>query len=94
LHRLQLNIPLPPVSVDRLRAATGGRFRRFDGYGQPNTNEINSRHANHAPAELLAELLLDLIRAWQQQNGTPGKRDYHNRQFKTKARCLGLTSYR
>jgi hypothetical protein len=38
----------------------------------------------------LGTLLHELLHAWQQAHGKPGKRNYHNKQFRDKAREFGL----
>ena len=39
---------------------------------------------------MLGTLLHELLHAWQQSHGKPGKHNYHNKEFREKARTFGL----
>jgi len=84
------------VGVDRLRRCWLGQFR-------PGRNALGLRaeiliadhHArpNRGPEDfwrILGTLLHELLHAWQELHGKPGKRNYHNREFRRKAVELGL----
>ena len=52
---------------------------------------INRRYLElREPWQVLGTLLHELVHAWQEVHGKPGKGNYHNRQFRDKARSLGL----
>jgi hypothetical protein len=86
-----LDITLPTVSVDRLRATTLGRFRTVDGYGLHDTIEINAKHLSEEPSEILITLVIELLHFWQERHGDgAGKNGYHDVEFRRKARTMGL----
>ncbi|MGE0536218.1 MAG: SprT-like domain-containing protein [Pirellulales bacterium] len=88
----RLRIPEMSLSVDWLRRSRLGHFRYgHNGFGLRGEIAINRLHLEDRDFwRVLGTLLHELLHAWQQAHGTPGKHNYHNKQFRTKARELGL----
>lgn len=81
------------LCIDRLPSTRYGHFREgHNGFGLKNEIAINARYLSGERQvwEVLGTLLHELLHAWQQQHGTPGKRNHHNAEFQAKARELGL----
>lgn len=51
---------------------------------------MNARRLQRPFSRILATLLHELLHEWQEKHGRPGKRNYHNKESRAKARCLGL----
>ena len=90
--RLQLKLETPAIRVDRIRArAIGSYLNGHNGFGLEHEITFNTRYLNkHDPADCLDTLLHELIHEWQYLHGTPGKWNYHNKEFRDKARSFGL----
>ncbi len=88
----KLEIPEAALSVDRLRCHRLGQFRfGHNGLGLRGEIVLNSKHYDRpGDWEMLGILLHELLHGWQQAHGRPGKRNYHNTQFRAKAREFGL----
>jgi hypothetical protein len=89
----KLNVPEIALCLDRLHVNRYGHFRYgHNGFGLKGEIAVNIRYlfGERASWEVLGTLLHELLHAWQQVHGTPGKGNYHNRQFRTKALGLGL----
>src|SRR5581483_10825801 len=69
-----------------------GHFRYgHNGFALKGEIIINDRHLNNRQGwETLGTLLHELIHAWQQAHGKPGRGNYHNQQFREKAARYGL----
>src|SRR5487761_1178732 len=81
------------LCIDRLPSARYGHFRQgHNGFGLRGEIAINARHLSGQRQvwEVLGTLLHELLHAWQEAHGTPGKRNHHNAEFQAKARELGL----
>ena len=90
--RLQLGVETPAIRVDHIRARAIGTYRNgHNGFGLEHQITFNTRYLNkNDPADCLDTLLHELIHEWQYLHGTPGKWNYHNKEFREKARSLGL----
>lgn len=88
----KLEIPERSLCVDRLRASRKGHFRYgLNGFGLKGEIGINLRHVRRETFwDVLATLLHELLHAWQQAYGEPGKRNYHNKKYREHALSLGL----
>lgn len=89
----KLEIPEVSLSIDWLRRRSYGHFRSgHNGFGLRGEIALNIRYlfGQREPWEVLGTLLHELLHAWQQAYGKPGKRNYHNRQFREKAAFYGL----
>lgn len=80
------------LAVCKLSRRHFGHFRcGHNGFGLWGEIAINSIYVDQRPRwQTLGTLLHELIHAWQQANGDRGKNGTHNRQFRDKARSLGL----
>lgn len=81
------------LMLDRLSINRYGHFRRgHNGFGLRGEIAINVRYLSGQRQvwEVLGTLLHELLHAWQEVHGEPGKRNHHNAEFQAKARELGL----
>lgn len=94
LLRAWFALDLPPfvIRFDRLRPTRLGHFR-------PGCNEfaiagevaINTRYVGVRPFwQTIGTLHHEQLHLWQEVHGTPGRGNYHNRQFQRKAEDSGL----
>ncbi len=89
----KLDIPEVVLCVDVLPSSRYGHFRYgHNGFGLKGEIALNARYLtpNVPKWEVLGTLAHELLHAWQQAHGTPGKRNYHNSEFREKAIELGL----
>lgn len=89
----KLEIPEYALCVDRLHVRRYGHFRYgHNGFGLKGEVALNIRYMNgeRPDWEVLGTLLHELLHAWQQAHGKPGKGNYHNRQFRSRALEFGL----
>lgn len=88
----KLQIPEISLSVDWLRCGTLGHFRYgHNGFGLRGELAINRIYIDkHGFWQVLGTLLHELLHGWQQAYGKSGKRNYHNKQYREKAKSLGL----
>lgn len=89
----KLDIPEFVLSLQCLPVSRYGHFRYgHNGFGLKGEIAINSRYllGQRTDWQVLGTLLHELVHAWQQVHGKPGKGNYHNREFRDKARKLGL----
>jgi hypothetical protein len=88
----KLQIPVPCLMIEGLR----GRYGHFrcgrNGFGLVDEIALDESHLASDPyAETLDTLLHELLHSWQKRHGRPGRRNYHNQQFRQKALSLGLS---
>jgi hypothetical protein len=88
----KLGVPEVSLCVDWLHPHCFGHFRYgHNGFGLRGEIALNRRYlAAREFWQILGTLLHELLHAWQQAHGTPGKGNYHNAEFRTKARSYGL----
>lgn len=89
----KLDIPEIALCLDQLSARRYGHFRYgHNGFGLRGEIVLNTRYLppHREVWEVLGTLLHELLHAWQQAHGTPGKRNHHNQEFRDKARAFGL----
>lgn len=89
----KLDIPVVTLCVDQLPTTRYGHYRNgHNGFGLRGEIAINDRYLNGKRQmwEVLGTLLHELLHAWQEIHGTPGKRNHHNAELREKARELGL----
>ena len=75
------------LCVDRLASGRYGHFRRgHNGFGLRGEIAINARYLSGQRQvwEVLGTLLHELLHAWQEVQGTPGKRNHHNAEFQAR----------
>lgn len=88
----KLNVPEIAIRVDVLKRSCFGHFRYgHNGFGLRGEVAINARYLNSCPDwQILGTLLHELLHAWQQAHGTPGKGNYHNHEFRNRSLMYGL----
>lgn len=96
VDEFKLNVTDVVISVDRISHWRLGQYRRGpNGLGLKGEITLSDRHVrdNHAPDRwwrVLGTLLHELLHAWQEAHGSPGRGNYHNTEFRNKSRRLGL----
>jgi len=86
-----LGLETPAIQIDRAPRRVIGTYRRGrNGLGLRHEITVNTRHLDQPLAEILDTLLHELLHEWQDLHGTPGKRNYHNVEFRNKAGSYGL----
>lgn len=81
------------LRLDYLHASCYGHFRYgHNGFGLKGEIALNRLYlvGNRPLCGILGTLLHEMLHAWQQEYGKPGKGNYHNAEFRNKARGLGL----
>jgi len=88
----KLDVPEVSLCVNRLDIRRYGHFRYgHNGFGLKGEIAINERHLHRRePWQVLGTVLHELLHAWQEEHGKPGKPPYHNKQFLAKALLYGL----
>jgi hypothetical protein len=91
-REFRLAVPELALGVDRLRRTRLGHFRYgHNGFALKGEIIINDRYLDSREGwQTLGTLLHELIHAWQQAHGKPGRGNYHNKQFREKAARYGL----
>ena len=91
IFEFKLEIPIPCLSVEKLRGAYGHFRHGRNGFGLRDEIAIDRCHLKgNARWRILGTLLHELLHSWQEHHGKPGKANYHNRPFRQKARSFGL----
>ena len=91
--QFKLDIPQIVIRIDILNRSRFGHFRYgHNGFGLRGEVGMNARYLTGQREEwrVLGTLLHEILHAWQQSHGSPGKGNYHNREFREKALTLGL----
>ncbi len=90
--RFKLEVQQVSLRVDFLSARCLGHFRHgHNGFGLRNEIALNRRYLDRREYwQVLGTLLHELLHAWQEAHGQPGKWNYHNVQFRRKAAEYGL----
>jgi hypothetical protein len=89
----ELRVPEVSLAIDRLRRTRMGQFREgHNQFGLKGEIILNDLYLIGVlePFEVLGTLLHEMLHGWQQAYGKPGKHNYHNKQFREKAREYGL----
>ena len=89
----KLDIPEIVLCLDPLSISRYGHFRYgYNGFGLKGEIAINTRYLTDQRSiwEILGTLLHEMLHAWQQVYGTPGKRNHHNAELRRRAATLGL----
>jgi hypothetical protein len=91
IDEFRLDVTHIALCVDPLPRTQYGHYREgHNGFGLRGEVAINARYLSRDLWEILDTLLHALLHAWQEEHGTPGKRNHHNAEFQAKARELGL----
>ena len=90
----KLDIGTPALMFERLRGRLGHYRRGRNAFGLKDEVAIDEDHARASPYwQVIGTVLHELLHSWQEHSGRPPSRscyNYHNRQFREKARELGL----
>lgn len=90
----KLNIGPPALMVERLRSHLGHYRPGRNAFGLRDEIAIHDEHLAASPYwRVLGTLLHECLHSWQEHNGTPPAStawNYHNREFRDKAKSLGL----
>lgn len=88
----KLKTDLPVLMIDKLHNTCYGHFRvGRNGFGLKNEIAINRNHINFKKYwRVLGTLLHELLHAEQEQTGNSSKSNYHNKEFRSRAKALGL----
>ncbi len=89
----KLEIPEVALAIDRLDCKRYGQFQRgHNGLGLKGGVILNSLYLDGRRPwwKTLGTLLHELLHAWQEVHGTPPNSNYHNAEFRVKAREIGL----
>jgi len=88
----KLKTSVPALTLGRLRPTRYGHFRPGrNGFGLLNEIAINETYVSeHEYWRVLVTLLHELLHAEQETVGTPGRGNYHNKEFRERAEALGL----
>lgn len=89
-------LPQCLMTLQREGSCTLGYFspERFSSKsGGPATDEIaiSPMHMVRPDKEVLATIGHEMVHLWQQHNGKPGRKGYHNREWANKMLAIGLT---
>jgi hypothetical protein len=91
IDRFALAIPIPAIQIDATRIQLLGSYRSGrNGFGLRHEITLNSKHINNSPAELLLTFFHELLHAWQEAHGKPGRHNHHNADLRQKALEYGL----
>jgi hypothetical protein len=94
IFNAEFNLGVPEIAlrVDWLSYRALGHFRPgHNGFGLKGEIALNERYLyRREPWQLLGTVLHELLHAWQQKHGKPGKPPYHNKEFRDKALQYGL----
>jgi hypothetical protein len=86
-----LRVETPAICIDRIHYTHLGSYRYGrNGFGLRREITLNESYLTVSKAELLDTLLHELLHEEQDMHGKPGKGNYHNKQFRTKALSFGL----
>lgn len=91
--QFNLNVPQIALGVEVLRADVGAHFRLgHNAFGLKGEIVMNALYLDRPKWWLLGVLLHELLHGWQQAYGTIDRTNpnYHNREFRDKAKDLGL----
>lgn len=88
----KLHTTTPAIMIKRLRSGTYGQHRHGrNGFGLRHEITIGEDHLGGSEYwQVLGTLLHELLHAEQEDVGKPGRRNYHNRQFRERAHEFGL----
>jgi hypothetical protein len=89
----KLDIPEIVLCIEQLPRTRYAQFRNgHNKFGLRGEIAFNTLYLDGSRSrwEVLGTLLHELLHGWQQAHGTPGKRNFHNSEFRAKAAELGL----
>ena len=87
----KLEIGIPCLLIEHLRRCDGHYRRGRNGFGLADEIGLDRSHVQRSPYwDVLGTVLHELLHSWQAYHGKPGRRNYHNKEFRQKAWSLGL----
>lgn len=87
----KLQIPFPCILIERLRLRYGHFRPCRNGFGLKDEIGLDEAHVRNSPFwRVCGTLLHELLHVEQKYHGRPGRRNYHNKQFRQTAAALGL----
>jgi SprT-like family protein len=92
-QEFKLGLPTAAIQMERICVRRLGTYRRGrNGFGLRHEITLNTTYAERPLANQVEVLLHEQLHQWQALYGTPsrGHNNYHNRQFRQKARLYGL----
>lgn len=93
IGEFKLEVAEVSLCIEELPFSRYAHFRQgHNGFGLKGEIAFNTRYlqGQREQWQVLGTLLHELLHGWQQAHGTPGKGNYHNREFRRKAAGLGL----
>ena len=90
--KFKLETSVPAIMIDRINRNRYGHYRYGrNGFGLRNEIAINQAFISERGfGKVLGTLLHELLHAEQEESGKPGKNNYHNKAFRTRAASFGL----
>jgi hypothetical protein len=86
-----LRIETPAIRLTAIRRAYGTYRYGRNSFGLRHEITLNTRYRNRPAGKWLETLLHELLHEWQDLHGEPSRAGaYHNKEFREKARTLGL----
>ena len=83
-------LPEPALSFEVLRPGNACSYRDQDGLALYYRITLNSLYTNRLLADYLRDVTHGCCHVWQHINGKPAEHPYHNSEFRTKIREIGL----
>lgn len=90
-RHFRLAVPTPEIRLEALPSNQPGHFRPAGIAGRDRDEIVlNSRQLDRPLWKVLETLLHQQLHQWQHHHGKPGRRNYHNRAFRDRAKGCGL----
>src|SRR5882762_6494061 len=88
----KLQVPTPAFTIEPLRRRRLGHYcHGRNGFGLADEIALDIVFVRGSPYwRVLGTVAHELLHSWQEHHGKPGKRNYHNRRFREKAKDYGL----
>jgi hypothetical protein len=84
------NLPVIALSFEELRLGNACSYRDKDGLALYYRITLNSLYKNRRLADHLRDVAHGCCHVWQQLHGKPSDPPYHNSEFRTKMRKIGI----
>lgn len=96
-HFFKSSLPDPLITLVRHKGAKGyflaESFKHKDEDGYTHEIAMNPELFNYDDKIIGSTLLHEMVHLWQEENGTPGSNNYHNKEFAKKMLEVGLQTY-
>ena len=91
IFEFKLKCSVPALMIDNIGQRRYGHYRPGrNGFGLQDEIAINETHLHSEYWQIIGTLFHELLHAEQQQVGKPGKGNYHNKEFRERAKSFGL----